>query len=248
MRTAEPPAVDGRSARWDDHREARREELAHVARRLVHHRGPDVSMDEIAAAAGTSKSIVYRYFTDKSGLQLAVAEAVVHDIRDALAHAADAAVTPREALRGMVATYLEMIESSPNVYAFVTRDASAASGGEVGHFLESVTRLVAEPFAREVGATARDRAALAQAQDSAWLWAAGAVGFVRGAGERWLALRGTPGTPDRDAVAAQVAAWLWAGSVGLVPRGTPAPAAPQDRSTTPHAGVDEDVRSTREEA
>ena len=34
-------------------------------------------MDEIAAAAGTSKSIVYRYFVDKTGLQMAVGEVVV---------------------------------------------------------------------------------------------------------------------------------------------------------------------------
>lgn len=256
LRTGRSAAVDGRSARWDDHREARREELVHVARRLVHHRGPDVSMDEIAAAAGTSKSIVYRYFTDKSGLQLAVAEAVVHDIRDALAQAADAAPTPREALRGMVATYLAMIESSPNVYAFVTRDASAASGGEVGHFLDSVTRLVGEPFARVASVTAPDHADAASAQESAWLWAAGAVGFVRGAGERWLAQRGTPGAPDLDTVTAQVAAWLWAGSVGLVPRDRPGappaqsaqPAPAADATAASPAGVDDDARTSREEA
>src|SRR5690606_28619954 len=41
--------ADGRSTRWADHRAQRRTELAQVARRAVHHRGADVSMDEIAA-------------------------------------------------------------------------------------------------------------------------------------------------------------------------------------------------------
>ncbi|WP_282948421.1 TetR/AcrR family transcriptional regulator [Cellulomonas endometrii] len=203
-------ADDGRSTRWEDHREARRAELVRVARRVVHHEGPDVSMDDIAAAAGTSKSIVYRYFTDKDGLQLAVAAAVVTDIRDALDAAATGASTPRDALRGMVDTYLSMIESSPHVYAFVTR------GGSVGHFLDSVTELVAVPFVRALGV---EGDGTPEGPDADWarLWAAGAVGFVRGAGERWLAARDQPDA-DREDVATRVAAWLWAGPVGVLSR------------------------------
>lgn len=245
--------VDGRSTRWADHREARRAELVRAARRTVHHRGPDVSMEEIAAEAGTSKSIVYRYFTDKTGLQIAVAEAVVAQIQGALEGVMRIAPTPRDGLRAMVAVYLEMIESSPHVYAFVTRDGSVESGGPLGHFLDSVTALVAAPFARgltddrgaapdtgrdddaDLGAGTPTRA-LAEA------WAAGAVGFVRGAGEWWLAHRGEPGTPDREALTAQVAAWVWAGPVGLLAREHPRtpdprpddarPAHPADRQPT----------------
>ncbi|MBU5421408.1 TetR/AcrR family transcriptional regulator [Cellulomonas hominis] len=222
-------ADDGRSTRWEDHREARRAELVRVARRVVHHTGPDVSMEDIASAAGTSKSIVYRYFTDKDGLQLAVAAAVVTDIRDALDAAATGASTPRDALRGMVDTYLAMIEGSPHVYAFVTR------GGSVGPFLDSVTALVAAPFVRALGADGP--------ADAAWarLWASGAVGFVRGAGEAWLAARGSATTrDDREDVAARVAAWLWAGPVGVLTRtargttiSTPDPSRVDDDAPTP---------------
>lgn len=226
---------DGRSTRWEDHREARRAELVRVARRVVHHGGPDVSMHDIAAAAGTSKSIVYRYFTDKDGLQLAVAAAVVADIRDALDAAAEGAAGPRDALRGMVDTYLSMIESSPHVYAFVTR------GGSVGHFLDSVTELVAAPFVRALERGSRDAA---DAVDAAWtrLWAAGAVGFVRGAGERWLAADGAAGAgrEDREDVATRVAAWLWAGPVGARTREQAArPAAAAADRTDPHDPPDQ---------
>jgi AcrR family transcriptional regulator len=235
---------DGRSTRWADHREARRAELVRAARRTVHHHGPDVSMEEIAAAAGTSKSIVYRYFSDKTGLQIAVAEAVVLQIQGALEGVLRVAPTPREGLRAMVAVYLEMIESSPHVYAFVTRHGSVESDGPLGHFLQSVTALVAAPFARglteerdgrrvarrpdsppdtppDPAATGDDAAAGVRAAALAESWAAGAVGFVRGAGEWWLAHRGEPGTPDREALTAQLAAWLWAGPVGLLAREHP---------------------------
>lgn len=238
-------APDGRSTRWADHREARRAELVHVARRTVHHHGPDVSMDEIAAAAGTSKSIVYRYFTDKTGLQIAVAEAVVRQIQAALEDALRGAPTPREGTRAMVGVYLEMIEASPHVYAFVTRDGSVETGGPLGHFLEAVTALVATPFARSLTEDRDDPDPAATALADAW--AAGAVGFVRGAGEWWLAHRDAPGAPDRDTLTTHVTAWLWAGPVGLLAREhprTPAPAHPAD----PHPpGGDEAAPTPREQ-
>ena len=200
-------AVDGRATRWAGHRQARHDDLVAQARRSVHHHGPDVSMEDIAAEAGTSKSLVYRYFADKTALQVEVARLVVREIEAALAEALAAQPSPREGLRAMVSVYLAMVESSPNVYAFVTRD------GSVEHFVGSVTELVAGPFARELAGEADP----AGAGEVAAVWAAGAVGFVRGTGEWWVAHRDE--RPDREALAAQVTSWLWAGPVGLLARG-----------------------------
>jgi AcrR family transcriptional regulator len=226
--------VDGRSTRWDEHRAARRAELIRAASKAVHRGGPGVSMDEIAAASGTSKSIIYRYFDDKTGLQVALGAAVVGQMHDALTQAAEAAETPKRALRAMVGVYLEMIESSPNVYYFVTRTSAvagteeaaaqaAATGQRTGGsqaplaaFLDSVIELVAEPFARATDVPPTDAAA----------WAAGAVGFVRGAGEWWLAHRDGTDVPEREQLTERVAAWLWAGPVGVLSH-NPATAARQ---------------------
>lgn len=222
--------VDGRSTRWADHRTARRAELVRAARKAVHRLGPTVSMDEIAAEAGTSKSIVYRYFDDKAGLRLAVAEAVVAQMHDTLQEAAHSAATPEGALRAMVRVYLEMIEHSPNVYWFVTRtsiggndpispadpsgahDAQAAASpvgsadAPLGAYLDSVIELVAEPFAQAADVTPADAAA----------WAAGAVGFVRGAGEWWLGHRVAGKSITREELTERVGLWLWTGPVGVL--------------------------------
>lgn len=207
------PESDGRATRWADHRAARRTELVHAARRAVHRHGPDVSMEEIATTAGTSKSIVYRYFVDKPGLQRAVGEAVVAQMHTALDEAARAAGTPREALRAMIDIYLEMAEASPNVYWFVTRPVSEDASGTLGTFLEQVAGLVARPFARVVAAEGAP--ALAD------VWAAGAVGFVRGLGEWWLTHRGDADAPTREELTERVTAWLWTGPVSGLARSRP---------------------------
>lgn len=217
--------ADGRSTRWDDHRAARRTELAHAARKAVHRLGPEISMDEIATQLGTSKSILYRYFSDKVGLQNAVGETVVRSIHDELAEVSRGAASPRAAFEDMVSAYLAMIEHSPNVYYFVTRNASIANSvarpasGDVAQsaplssFLHSVVELVAAPFAQEV--EAQDVSA---AQIGAW--SSGAVGFVTGTGEWWLAHRGEPGVLDRHNIAQQITAWLWAGPGAPRPLGS----------------------------
>lgn len=178
-------------------------------------------MDEIAADLGTSKSILYRYFTDKVGLQNAVGEAVVGAISVNLRAAAENAATPRAALHGMIDAYLAMIEHSPSVYYFVTRNTAIANAvaqpaagdtarsAPLSSFLGSITAVVAEPFAQAVGG---------DDQLDVEAWAAGAVGFISGTGEWWLARHGEPGAPDRSHIAARITAWLWAGPIGLLAR------------------------------
>jgi len=187
---------DGRSRRWDDHRVARRDELVHAARRAVHRLGPDASMDEIATASGTSKSVLYRYFTDKHGLQAAVGRAVVEQMTATLSTAAATARSAREALRTMVDTYLAMIEHSPHVYRFVTR------GAGVLPFFDAIVALVGAPYARVTGA----------AEAEARAWAHGAVGFIRGTGDWWLASDdGEQSVVERSIVTEMMTGWLWSG-------------------------------------
>ena len=183
------PPADGRSTRWAGHRTSRREELVRAARRAVQHGGPDLSMDELAAAIGTSKSILYRYFTDKTGLQTAVGEEVLGRMRVALEEAAATAGGPRERISAMVAVYLEMVDRAPHVYTFVTRTETASSAGALRGFVAEVADLVVDsllPALRgEEPGDGPDDETLAVAH----LWAAGVVGLVRGAAERWIASR-----------------------------------------------------------
>ena len=192
-------------------------------------------MEEIATEAGTSKSIVYRYFTDKTALQVAVGEAVVTQMHAALDEAVSTASTPREGLRSMIEAYLEMVEGSPNVYWFVTRPTSEAASAPLGHFLDAVAGLIARPL---VAALTADRGrGAARPPVHPDLWATGAVGFVRGAGEWWLNHRDEADALTRPELAERVTAWLWAGPVGALTGGhrtglVPSHEHPADAGTT----------------
>ena len=70
------PAVtvktDGRKRRWHQHKVDRRNELVDGTIEAIRRLGRHLSMDEIAAAIGVSKTVLYRYFVDKNDLTTAV--------------------------------------------------------------------------------------------------------------------------------------------------------------------------------
>ena len=204
-------SVDGRASRWQSHREERRRELIKSARKAVHRLGSDASMEDIAAAAGTSKSVFYRYFGDKAGLQQAVGEVVLSQMQRRIQEAAQSAQTPREGLLAMVSAYLQMAETSPNVYTFVTRytpgDAAGgtiATAGALGHFFASISDMIARPMRDHLGDSAGRQAAIGY-------WPNAAIGLVRNAGEQWLASPASPAKPDQAAMARQITDWLCLG-------------------------------------
>src|SRR5690625_7525802 len=98
-------------------------------------------MDEIAAAAQTSKSMFYRYFSVKTGLQAAVGELVLADIEAVLLEAAHYAGGASESLRAMIAAYLAWIGTAPYVYRFVHQPASDAAAA-LRNCLEAITTRV----------------------------------------------------------------------------------------------------------
>lgn len=197
--TQAPGAVDGRSARWAQHREQRRAALLDVARKVIHADGADVTMEDIAAASGTSKSIVYRYFTDKGQLQQALGLHILDGMHRRLVselaelEESGRAVTAEDRIRAMVSTYVHTAEQSPGLYRFVTRPSEG-----LNHFLADSARLVVEAVPTEDP----DRV----------LWSTGAIGFVQNAVDHWMTLDAeNPDRPTADHLADALVRWLMKG-------------------------------------
>jgi AcrR family transcriptional regulator len=266
---AAPSRVDGRASRWNDHRATRRNELVRAAVKSVRRRGADVSMDELASDIGTSKSILYRYFTDKAGLQRAVGQVVLDRMLGELTDASRRVGGPRERIRSMVDVYLGMVDDAPHLYAFVTAPGEAAAG-EVRGFVDEIDVLVARTLVPTVLGLDSDASPDDLSGDEAvraTLWAAGVVGTVRAVAERWLDARSaTAEAPDavtaptgglrsdieslvagisREEVVRLLASWLWDGAVGVARRArsdssSAAPAGTPTRTSDPRPGRADD--------
>src|SRR6187551_1676247 len=114
------PAQDGRRSRWTEHRRARREDLVAAAVEAVRLAGPDFAVDDVARSAGVSKTVIYRYFSDKDELidavLLQISEAVL--LPRLLGQLAIERVDDRARLRAVIEAFVSLIEDEPALYRF----------------------------------------------------------------------------------------------------------------------------------
>lgn len=222
--------TDGRSTRWDEHRARRREELVDATLRTIRQHGATVGMDDVAAGAGTSKTVFYRHFTDRNGLYAAVAARVdaliLRDVTAALGasgsgsadlgapglEAADG--SPRRLIAAAIDSYLRLVERDPEVYRFVVNAPlldRPAGGDPAGQVTSHIAEQMSAVLAGALESAGRDTAAAA-------VWGPGLVGMVRAAADQWL----TSADPmSREVLAEHLTDLAWGGLSSAWP--TPSP-------------------------
>lgn len=199
-------AGDRRRTRWTAHRSQRREDLVQAATEAFFQHGPDVDMAQVAAAAGVSKPVLYRYFAGKAQLWLAVGDYVAQQIAAAVVPA----VTPVREERGFIVAavdaYLAEIENKPGLYRFLMQQ-SGLTGGH--NLIARASETVAAELARAIGDRLR---ALGLDSGPAEPWAYGLVGYVTAVGDWWMS-HGRP--MSRAALSDYIASFIWQGWEGI---------------------------------
>lgn len=186
---------DGRSTRWDAHREERRAELVAAAVRAIDRHGPDVGIAEMAAEAGVSKPVLYRYFADKDELHAAVGQWGADEVLGRMLPTFRSDLPVRERVAAAVDAYLTTIEEHPQVFLLLVRHRGAdpLADGKV-RIAGALARILADTLA-----------GLAVPPDGAEPWAEGIVGLGLSTGEWWL----ERSSMDRATVGAHLSAFIW---------------------------------------
>lgn len=119
--------TDGRKRRWHQHKVERRTELVDGTLEAIRNRGRDVSMDEIAAEIGVSKTVLYRYFVDKNDLTTAVMMRFAQTtLIPNMAGALSAHLDGFDLIREIIRVYVETVAAEPEIYPFVMANSSAS--------------------------------------------------------------------------------------------------------------------------
>ena len=172
--------TDGRKRRWHQHKVERRTELVDGALEAIRQRGRDVSMDEIAAEIGVSKTVLYRYFVDKNDLTTAVMmrfaqTTLIPNMAGALSSNLDGFDLTREIIR----VYVETVANEPEPYRFVMANSSASKNKVIADSEQIIARMLAVVLRRRMQRAGMDTRGVEP-------WAYLIVGGVQLATHSWM--------------------------------------------------------------
>ncbi|WP_166509675.1 TetR/AcrR family transcriptional regulator [Blastococcus sp. TF02-8] len=186
--TTPSPAPDGRRSRWTEHRRARKEELVDAAVAAVRLVGPEFSVDDVARSAGVSKTVIYRYFSDKDELIDAVLDRISQAILlpRLLGELAVDRADDRDRLRAVIAAFVALIEDEPALYRFAYAQTGRAGRADLVAATEHAV-------ATALGGLIQERLArVGRPTEGAMTWAYGVVGMVQLASHWWSVARTVP--------------------------------------------------------
>jgi AcrR family transcriptional regulator len=181
-----PTRGPGRPPRSPEVRAAQRTRLLDACMAAIRRGGPDVSVDEMAAAAEVSKPVLYAEFGDKYGIGEAIAVELTQRservLMDSLATTGSLEVTT--ALRLGVTGFIDIVTNEPEIYQFIVRSIRSNDRGLLDN---SLVRSLQARFELVAGLLAPDA-------DPALLRviAHGTFGFMVAAVESWLASQAPP--------------------------------------------------------
>lgn len=119
--------------------QARREAILDAATAVFAERGYDgAAMDDVAAAAGISKALIYEHFPSKKDLHASLVERETTELFARLEANAGAGTHGAERMRGGVEAFLGFVAERRTAWRMLFRDAADAEVAETLHRVESL--------------------------------------------------------------------------------------------------------------
>ncbi len=200
--------ADARRDRWSAHRAQRRAEFVDAALRVLEAQGPELLIDAVAAEAGVTKPVLYRYFGDKAGLIQALGERGSEILLERLLPAIGSDGPALARVRDGVGVYFAVIDEHPNLYWLLARRAKVEAP-EGADPVERDKELIATALTRVIGDYLRSTGLDSGGAEP---WAYGITGLVQSTGEWWLQRR----SMSRAHVVEYVTQLLWAAFAGML--------------------------------
>jgi AcrR family transcriptional regulator len=140
----------GRPKRTDEQRAAHRTRLVEATIGAIRSIGPDLSIDDMAAAAGVSKPVLYDEFGGRLGIADAIALVVTERVeQQVLTDLTESGATDLGvAIRGVIQALVDLIDDEPELYVFLVR---AIRSPERGLLDNALLTLMHERSAQLVG-------------------------------------------------------------------------------------------------
>jgi len=201
--------TDGRKRRWHQHKVERRTELVDGALDAIRRRGRYISMDEVAAEIGVSKTVLYRYFVDKNDLSTAVMmrfaqTTLIPNLAGALSTDLDGFDLTREIIR----VYVETVAAEPEPYRFVMTNSSASKNKVIADSEQIIARMLALVLRQRMQMVGMDTRGVEP-------WAYMIVGGVQLATHSWMS---NPRMSTEDLIG-YLTMMCWSSLVGVVEAG-----------------------------
>ena len=139
-------------------------------------------MEQLAAAGGVTKPILYRHFGDREGLVATIGDQFAGQmVEQILSSLTNSERDAHELLVSTVNSYVAFIERDPDLYHFLVQYAVARPAGAevVTGLMESISMQVASVIGEALREAGLD-------SGPAPVWAIGIVGMVHAAGNWWL--------------------------------------------------------------
>ncbi|WP_182378085.1 TetR/AcrR family transcriptional regulator [Nocardioides sp. WS12] len=202
-------ATDGRKRRWQEHNAARRQAIIDAALTVLTRDvapGEELNVQQIADEAGVHRTVLYRYFEDRTDLDLAIQREVCTLATGPLLAAVTLEGTPREIVHRIVGAYVDWAVTNMALMRFAEREVAGAPSKPLDDAITQFAAMVEEvigAFIEILGVEMSD-----DDRDSLTPWVFLLVGGGMAAVRSWTAraeLR--PAVPEFTALLAEVT-WL----------------------------------------